>query len=139
MLEQWTYITLALGWALPPIVLQWVVGWRYLRPQARTWVLAILIPTLYLSLADSTALGKVWTISPTHSLGLMIGNVPVEEIVFFLLTNTLVAQSILLARDSHELIGQFQPWQKQLSVLLGRLDRRNSSRTTSRHSERISG
>ncbi len=110
MLEQWTYLALELGWALPPIILQWLVGWRYLRREWRVWLPAILIPTVYLSLADSTALGTVWTISPAHSLGVTVGHVPIEEIVFFLITNTLVVQSILLARHSREIIAQFRRW-----------------------------
>ncbi len=97
MPERFTYLALELGWALPPIVLQWLAGWRLLQRQRRAWLLGILIPTVYLSLADSMALGIVWTISPSRSLGLLIGNVPVEEIFFFLLTNTLVVQSVILA------------------------------------------
>ncbi len=129
MLEQWTYLALELGWALPPIVLQWIVGWRYLRRQSRAWILAILIPTIYLSLADSTALRTVWTISPAHSLGVMVGNVPIEEIVFFLITNTLVVQSILLARHSQEMVRQFRAWRSTLrlrrpSLTLGTADKR---------------
>ncbi len=116
MLEQWTYLALELGWALPPIILQWLVGWRYLRREWRVWIPAILIPTVYLSVADSTALGTVWTISPAHSLGLMVGNVPIEEIVFFLITNTLVVQSILLARHSQEMIAQFRAWRSMVRL-----------------------
>ncbi len=98
MPEQWTYLTLELGWALPPILLQWLVGWRYFVRQRAVWLLAILLPTLYLSFADSTALGLVWTINPARSLGIAIGNVPVEEIIFFLVSITLIVQSILLIR-----------------------------------------
>jgi lycopene cyclase domain-containing protein len=97
MPERLTYIALELGWALPPIILQWLVGWRLLQRERRAWLLGILIPTVYLALADSTALGVVWTISPAKSLGIFVGNVPVEEVVFFFLTNTLVVQSVVLA------------------------------------------
>ncbi len=125
MPERFTYLALELGWALPPIILQWVVGWKFLQRQRRVWLLAILIPTLYLSLADSTALGLVWTISPAQSLGIVVGNVPLEEIVFFLLTNTLVAQSILLARYGGELSRE---WQRKLANWrVGILDRNRSS------------
>ncbi len=97
MPERFTYLALELGWALPPILLQWLAGWRFLQRQRRAWLLGIFIPTVYLSLADSTALGIVWTISPAKSVGLLIGNVPVEELLFFLMTNTLVVQSVILA------------------------------------------
>ncbi len=97
MPEHLTYLVLEVGWAIPPIVLQWLAGWRLLARQARAWLLGIVISTLYLSFADSTALGVVWTIQPAKSLGLYIGNVPIEEVLFFLLTNTLVVQTVLLA------------------------------------------
>ncbi len=103
MTERLTYLALEIGWALPPILLQWLVGWQFLQRQRRAWLLGILIPTIYLSLADSTALGVVWTISPARSLGLLVGNVPVEEILFFLLTNTLIVQTVVLAFYSRPL------------------------------------
>lgn len=116
MHERFTYLALELGWALPPILLQWLAGWRLLQRQRRAWLLGILIPTVYLSLADSMALGIVWTISPSRSLGLLIGNVPVEEILFFLLTNTLVVQSVILAFYWRPLSRRFAG---QLSLLRG--------------------
>lgn len=94
--ERYTYFTLLLVWALPPIFLQWVAGWKWLKMHWRVWILGIVLPTVWLVLADSTALGVVWTIAPSKSTGVFLGNVPLEELVFFLLTNTLVAQSFLL-------------------------------------------
>lgn len=114
MSDHLTYIALELGWALPPIVLQWLVGWRLLQRERRAWLLGILIPTVYLALADSTALGVVWTISPAKSLGIFVGNVPVEEIAFFLLTNTLVVQSVVLASKYRLLL---QSWKARVRAV----------------------
>ena len=114
MPEHLTYIALELGWALPPIILQWLVGWRLLQRERRAWLLGILIPTVYLALADSTALGVVWTISPAKSLGIFVGNVPVEEVAFFFLTNTLVVQSVLLASKYRLLV---QNWQQRVRTV----------------------
>ncbi len=114
MPEPFTYLTLVLGWALPPILLQWLVGWRFLRLQRRAWLLGIVIPTVYLSLADSTALGVVWTIHPAKSLGIYFSNVPLEEVLFFLLTNTLVVQSVILARDVR---GLLEDWRRRVRTL----------------------
>jgi lycopene cyclase domain-containing protein len=114
MSDHLTYIILELGWALPPIVLQWLVGWRLLQRERRAWLLGILIPTVYLALADSTALGVVWTISPAKSLGIFVGNVPVEEIAFFLLTNTLVVQSVVLASKYRLLV---QNWRQRVRTV----------------------
>jgi lycopene cyclase domain-containing protein len=94
-----TYLGLELVWALPPIALQLAVGadilWRY----RRSLVPVLSGVTLYLCAADFLAIGLgVWTIDPAQSLNLFIGGVlPVEEAVFFLLTNTLVVFGLTLA------------------------------------------
>lgn len=106
MAESFTYLVLELGWALPPIFLQWIVGWRFLKQQRRAWLGSIFGLTLYLSLADSTALGVVWTIAPAKSLGIRFGNVPLEEVLFFLLTNTLVVQSVILMAHVREIVAR---------------------------------
>jgi lycopene cyclase domain-containing protein len=93
-----TYLALELAWALPPVMLQLAFGadllWRY-----RRLVLVGIVPlTLYLSAADALAIGwGTWTISPSQSTGLLLGGVlPVEEFIFFLLTNTLVTFGLVL-------------------------------------------
>jgi lycopene cyclase domain-containing protein len=105
-----TYLALELGWALPPIMLQLTFGadilWRY-----RRIVLLSLVPlTLFLSGADALAIGfGTWTISPEQSLGVLLGGVlPIEEFVFFLLTNILITfgLTLLWAEESHERIQQ---------------------------------
>jgi putative membrane protein len=102
------YMGLELVWAVPPIALQLLFGadilWRYRRLVA----LAIIPLTIYLSMADAIAIaGGIWTISPQKSVGLLLGGIlPVEEFLFFLLTNTLVTFGItlVLAQASHERI-----------------------------------
>jgi lycopene cyclase domain-containing protein len=110
---RYTYFALLLVWALPPIALQWIAGWPFLNRHRRAWLLAILLPTVWLVAADSTALGVVWTIAPGQSTGMFIGNIPVEEAVFFLLTNTLVVQSFLLLYHAGELKTY---WQNKLGL-----------------------
>jgi lycopene cyclase domain-containing protein len=103
-----TYMGLELVWAIPPIALQLLFGadilWRY-----RRLVALVIIPlTIYLSMADAIAIvGGIWTISPQKSVGLLLGGIlPVEELLFFLLTNTLVTfgVTLVLAQASHERI-----------------------------------
>jgi len=100
-----TYLALELVWALPPIMLQLGFGadilWQY-----RRIVLSTIIPmTLYLSAADTLAINwGTWTIDPAQSLNIFLGGIlPVEEFIFFLLTNTLVTFGVILilAEASH--------------------------------------
>ncbi len=92
-----TYLGLILSWALLPVLVQVVFGgdllWGYRTPL----VLAVSVPTLYLWAVDAIAIRSgTWTISPTFTTGLAVGNLPVEEMIFFLMTNTLVAFGVVL-------------------------------------------
>lgn len=92
------YLALELAWALPPIGLQLAFGadilWRY----RRLVFLTIASLTLYLCVTDTLAITLgTWTINPEKSLDLLIaGLLPIEEFLFFLLTNTLITFGILL-------------------------------------------
>ncbi|MGJ3237842.1 MAG: lycopene cyclase domain-containing protein [Anaerolineae bacterium] len=93
-----TYLSLELSWALIPVIIQLAFGadilWRHRTPV----LLTIVISTLYLSWADSLAIGSgTWTIDPEQSLHWLIGGVlPLEEFIFFLLTNILVTLGLTL-------------------------------------------
>ncbi|MEJ2710155.1 MAG: lycopene cyclase domain-containing protein [Anaerolineales bacterium] len=94
-----TYLSLILAWALPPIMLQLAFGADILWKNARLVALALLTPTVFLAAADSLAiLSGTWTIAPHQSLNYLIaGILPLEEFVFFLVTNTLVVFGMTLA------------------------------------------
>lgn len=101
-----TYLGLELAWALPPMMLQLAFGGDILRRHWK-WALAGIVPgTLYLSAVDALAIGAgTWTIDPAQSTGILLGGVlPVEEFVFFLLTNVLVTFGLVLvwAPESRE-------------------------------------
>ena len=104
-----TYLALELGWALPPIGLQLLFGadilWRY----RRLVTVSIVSLTLYLSAADAVAINLgTWTINPEKSLDLLLGGIlPIEEFLFFLLTNTLITFGIALviSQESHMRFG----------------------------------
>lgn len=118
--EPATYLALELVWALPPIGLQLAFGadilWRH-----RRIVLAALAPlTLYLSAADALAIGwGTWTIDPAQSLHILLGGVlPLEEFVFFLLTNTLLSFGMVLVwaeASQARIIGFGRRWRRFLS------------------------
>jgi lycopene cyclase domain-containing protein len=94
-----TYLFLIMIWAGPVIVLQWLVGVDILLKRWKVLLPGIFIPTLYLTVMDAVALsGGTWTINPEQSLGWFIPfiHVPIEEAIFFWLTNILIVQSIIL-------------------------------------------
>jgi hypothetical protein len=91
------YLGAILVWACPIVALQWAVGATYLLRTWRRWGLAVAVPTVYLWFADRVAIGLgIWTISDTHSTGLLLLGLPIEEAVFFLVTNVLVVQGLVL-------------------------------------------
>lgn len=100
-----TYLELELGWMLPPILLQLAFGADILWHHRRQVTLALLPATLYYVAADTVALhAGTWTIDPAQSLGFFLGGLlPVEEFIFFFLTNTLIVfgMVLLLATESH--------------------------------------
>ena len=92
-----TYLTLILSWALLPILLQVAFGADILLANWRLLVLAIVTPTLYLWLIDAIAIQSgTWTIDPAQTTGIKLGPLPLEEMVFFLMTNLLIAFGMTL-------------------------------------------
>ena len=94
----WTYLALELVWAGPIIVAQWLLGLDLMIRRWKLWLLGIALPTLYLTFADSFALSAhTWNINTALSLNIILPlGVPIEELFFFLLTNTLIVQGMIL-------------------------------------------
>lgn len=93
-----TYLAWELIWALPPIILQLSLGGDILW-QHRRLLWATLVPAIiYLCSVDTLAIhGGIWTIDPHQSLGVLLaGQLPLEEVIFFSLTSTLVAFGLVL-------------------------------------------
>ena len=93
-----TYLALELVWAGPIVVVQWLIGLDVLLRRWKVWLPGIVLPTLYLTFADSFAIrSHTWTINPDLSLNIALPlGVPVEELLFFLLTNALVVQGLIM-------------------------------------------
>lgn len=102
--KPFTYLSLELSWALIPITIQLAFGADILWRHRQQVFLTLVISTLYLSYADSLAIASgTWAIDPAQSLNMFIGGVlPIEEFVFFLITNTLVVlgMTLVLAEES---------------------------------------
>jgi lycopene beta-cyclase len=118
-MEQYTYLTLITVWALPVIVMQWLVGIDVMIKRWKVWIPGIIIPTIWLTALDSLPLASgTWTINPESSTGILIPliNVPIEEGIFFLVTNTLVIQGFICTMYFGLLWGRI----KRLFLLLRR-------------------
>ena len=100
LILQWNpgvYLGLILVWTGPVLALQWVIGGTQLWAVKRTWLLGTLVPTLYLWFADRIAIGQgIWSISDVYTTGLHLFGLPIEEATFFLVTNLMVVQGLLL-------------------------------------------
>lgn len=99
---RWHYFVHLVGWTGPLIGLQWVIGWRVFRRNLRVVFAPALIATAFFAVTDSVAVrDHLWFFDERQILGWRIGILPVEEVLFFLLTSLLVTQSfvLLLPRD----------------------------------------
>ena len=94
---RWHYFLHLVCWAAPLIVLQWIVGWRVFRRNLRAVFLPALIGTAYFTLTDTLAVrDRLWFFDARQILGWRVGILPMEEVLFFLLTSLLVTQSLIL-------------------------------------------
>jgi len=93
------YLGAIVAWAAPVLALQWAVGAPALLDRRRTVLLGVAVPSLYLSIADRIAIGQgVWELSATYTTGVTLAGLPVEEALFFVVTNVFVVQGLVLAR-----------------------------------------
>ncbi len=91
------YLGAILLWAGPIFAIQWAFGWTQLWRARRTVAVAILVPTLYLWIADWAAISLgLWVISDTYTVGIAPLGLPIEEALFFLVTNVFIVQSVVL-------------------------------------------
>ncbi|MCO6452107.1 MAG: lycopene cyclase domain-containing protein [Caldilineales bacterium] len=111
------YLALILVWALPPIIFQLAFGADILWRQRRLVFSVLALVTLYLAAADSLAISSgTWTIDPAQSLQIHLGGIlPVEEFIFFLVTNTLVVfgMTLILSTESRTRVPSFRRRSKE--------------------------
>ncbi|TMD61994.1 MAG: lycopene cyclase domain-containing protein [Chloroflexi bacterium] len=104
VMTHWLYLPFLLVWALPVIAVQWLAGWRYLWRERGFWPWIVLGLALYFSLADAVAIqAGIWRFDTTSLVGWWLGPVPVEEILFYLLTATMVVQTVVIVWHSKRL------------------------------------
>jgi lycopene beta-cyclase len=120
----WTYLSIILFWALPPIMLQVLFGADILWHYRKLVFWSIFVPGVYLSLVDIVALkDTTWSISPEQTMGILFfGILPLEEVIFFFITSVLLmfGMTLLLANVSQarfaEIRKQFQGWKEKQRV-----------------------
>ena len=109
---QWTYLSITLFWALPAILPQLLYGADILWHYRRLVFLGIFVPGLYLSLMDIVALtDSTWSIAKDQTTGILFfGILPLEEVVFFFITNVLIVfgMTLLLANAGQERLVQIK-------------------------------
>lgn len=97
------YLGAIMAWGAPILAIQWGFDWPYLRARWRTVVAGVAVPTAYLCFIDAIAIEQgVWYLSGQYTTGLTIGALPMEEAVFFIVTNLFVVQGIVLFRGLTE-------------------------------------
>jgi lycopene cyclase domain-containing protein len=101
MESRWAYLVHLLAWAVPFILLQ--LGLLVHHFRGRTWAVlrAVLPPALvvgtYLVVADHLAIRVgIWNFGEGKHLGVYVAGVPLEEILFFLLTSVMVSLGLTL-------------------------------------------
>ncbi len=94
---KWHYFLHLTLWSIPILAGQWAIGWRtYSRNLVPVFV-PPLIATLFFSVCDSVAVRQgIWFFDARQITGWHVGPLPVEEVLFFLLTSLLVSQSLIL-------------------------------------------
>lgn len=101
METRWAYLIHLLAWSLPFIGLQLGLLLWHFRERSGRVLRAALLPAfvvgLYLALADHLAIREgIWSFGEGKHLGLYVGAVPLEEVLFFLLTSVMVALGLTL-------------------------------------------
>lgn len=95
--ERTLYLGLILAWAAPLGALMWLVMGHEVARYAREALTAIVLPTLWLWVADRIAIGAgIWSIADRYTVGVTPLGLPLEEAVFFLATNVMVVLGVLL-------------------------------------------
>lgn len=91
------YLVHLVGWFLPVCAGQWALAHRAFRRNLRAIFLPAAIGGTFFTIIDSVAVNAgIWHFDPAQNVGLLLGPLPLEEVMFFYLTAWLVAQSFIM-------------------------------------------
>ncbi|WP_326491775.1 lycopene cyclase domain-containing protein [Myxococcus stipitatus] len=111
MESRWAYLIHLLAWTLPLILFQLAVLVHHYKERSGAVLKAVLPPAfvvgLYLAVADHLAISTgIWNFGEGKHLGVYLGVVPLEEVLFFLITSVLVSLGLALFTGLVELLHQ---------------------------------
>ncbi|MCX7832957.1 MAG: lycopene cyclase domain-containing protein [Ignavibacteria bacterium] len=94
---KFNYLFHLLTWAGFFIFIQYLFGRKKIFKYKNFIFFPAIIMTLYFSLCDSISIGHgIWDFDPEQTIGTLVYNVPLEEIIFFLCTNLLITEAMIL-------------------------------------------
>ncbi len=95
---QWFYLGMILGFFMPVLALSWAVGGEHIARYAKPFWLSVACSSAYLWACDWFAIVRqnIWSVSLERSTGINFFGLPLEEMVFFLVVNMVIAQSVML-------------------------------------------
>jgi lycopene cyclase domain-containing protein len=101
MESRWAYFIHLMAWALPIILLQLALLARHYKERTGAVLRAVLPPAFivggYLAMADHLAISAgIWNFGEGKHLGVYVGAVPLEEVLFFVMTSLLVSLGLAL-------------------------------------------
>lgn len=95
------YLGLILVWAGPVLTFMWAVGGEMVWARRRLIAWAVALPTLYLWVADRVAIGlDIWHLTESTRTGIELAGLPLEEALFFLVTNLMIVKGLALCEPS---------------------------------------
>lgn len=101
--ERFLYLGLITAWCGPPLAGMSWLGYRHVWLDRKAAALGLLAPTVYLWIADRFAIADgIWDIADRYSTGIEAWGLPVEEALFFLVTNALVVQGLAMLLPERE-------------------------------------
>jgi lycopene cyclase domain-containing protein len=101
METRWAYLIHLLAWTLPVIAIQLGLLVNHYKERSGAVLRAVMPPALvigvYLSIADHLAISTgIWNFGAGRHVGVYLGAVPLEEVLFFLITSVLVSLGLAL-------------------------------------------
>lgn len=99
-LSGYLYLGSMFVWFGIPLMVQFAWGADQLPAHLRSMLPAIIVPTIFLCHLDSLAVSQgTWFFDQSVLCGLRIGSLPVEEVLFFGLTNVLLVVGLTLCYE----------------------------------------